>query len=43
MSKYMDKIEVLKAGEVFTSKIINSYKLAVIERWLVEITNRIIP
>ncbi|RUT63854.1 hypothetical protein C1149_08885 [Clostridium botulinum] len=43
LDKYMDKIEVLKAGEVFTSKIVNSYKLAVIERWLVEITNRIIP
>ncbi|WP_251860634.1 glutamine synthetase [Clostridium sp. Marseille-Q2269] len=43
LDKYTNKLGILKAGDVFNSKIINSYKLAVIERWLVEITNRIIP
>lgn len=41
--KHSNKLDILKEGNVFTPEILNSYKLAVIERWLVEITNRIIP
>ncbi|NEZ47655.1 glutamine synthetase [Clostridium niameyense] len=43
LDKFPNKLDVLAKGDVFTSQIVNSYKLAIIERWLVEITNRIIP
>jgi len=40
--KYPDKLNSLKAGDVLNDKLINSYRLAVIKRWLTEITGRII-
>lgn len=40
--KYPDKIKVLKDGGIFTDKIINSFKLTAINRWVTEITNRLI-
>lgn len=43
LDKFPNKLSVLAKGDVFTPQIVNSYRLAIIERWLVEITNRIIP
>lgn len=40
--KYPEKLNVLKAGDVLSDKIINSYRLGVTRRWLTEISNRII-
>jgi glutamine synthetase len=42
-NKYPEKLEVLKAGEVFSDAIINSYKLSSIRKWITEINKRIIP
>ena len=39
---YLDKLQTLKAGDVFNDALINSFKIAVIERWVTEIKNRII-
>ena len=36
------KLKVLKRNNVFTDAIINSFKLAAIERWSTEITKRVI-
>ncbi|MDU7441086.1 MAG: glutamine synthetase, partial [Clostridium sp.] len=36
------KIKALKRNSVFTDEIINSFKLAFIERWTTEITHRVI-
>ncbi len=36
------KVHILKRNDVFTDSIINSFKLAVIERWSTEITKRVI-
>ena len=36
------KLKALKRNDVFTDAIINSYKLAFIERWTTEITQRVI-
>lgn len=41
--KYTTKTEVLKSGDVFTDKIINSFKTGVKNRWITEIISRIIP
>ncbi|SKA78475.1 glutamine synthetase [Clostridium sp. USBA 49] len=41
-SKYPEKLAVLNQGEILNSKIIESYKMAVIKRWVTEINNRII-
>lgn len=41
--KYPEKLAVLKAGDVFTDKLINSYSAGVEKRWLTEIYHRIIP
>lgn len=41
--KYPEKLEILKSGDVFTDKILNSFKTAVERRWITEITARIIP
>ncbi len=41
--KYPEKLEILKSGDVFTDKILNSFKTAVEKRWITEITARIIP
>jgi len=40
--KYPEKLEVIKDGGVFTDEIINSFRLASLNRWVTEITNRII-
>ncbi|MFL0270053.1 glutamine synthetase [Candidatus Clostridium radicumherbarum] len=40
--KYPEKLNSLKAGDVLNDKLINSFRLAVIKRWLTEITGRII-
>lgn len=43
LNKYSDKKEVLLQGDVFNDKIINSFILGMITKWIVEINNRIIP
>jgi glutamine synthetase len=40
--KYPEKLNSLKAGEVLTDKLVNSFKLAVTKRWLTEVSGRII-
>lgn len=40
--KYPEKLAVLMQGEVLTSKLIESYRMAVTKRWLTEINHRII-
>jgi glutamine synthetase len=39
---YPEKTAVLKSGDVFAEKIIESYKMGTIQKWLVEINNRIL-
>ncbi|GAA0726181.1 glutamine synthetase [Clostridium malenominatum] len=39
---YPEKLKALQAGEIFTDKIINSFKLAALSRWVTEITHRLI-
>ena len=36
------KLHILKRNDVFTDSILNSFRLAVIERWTTEITKRVI-
>lgn len=43
LDNYPKKLEILKQGEVFTDKLINSYRTAVEGRWITEIISRIIP
>lgn len=38
-----DKLKILNSGNILNNKIINSYKLGVTERYLNELTGRIIP
>lgn len=38
-----EKIKVLKHHNVMSDKLINSYKLAILNRWITEIEHRIIP
>jgi len=38
-----EKLNVLYKGEVFTPKIIESYRAAIVDKWLTEIEYRIIP
>lgn len=40
---YPEKMEVLKAGDVFTDKILSSYKSSIQNHWTTELRNRIIP
>lgn len=40
---YSDKLDVLKVNDVFTDKIIHSFKMATIKRWTTEIVSRLIP
>jgi glutamine synthetase len=40
--RYPEKLAVLNQGEILSSKIIESYKMAVTKRWLTEINHRII-
>ena len=42
LDEYPEKLEVLKAHDVFTTSIINSFKMAITTRWVTEINNRII-
>ena len=42
LEKYQDKLETLKVNNVFTDKIINSFKISVIKRWKEEMCKRII-
>jgi len=42
LEKYKDKLETLKINDVFTDKIINSFKISVIKRWKEEMSKRII-
>lgn len=37
-----EKLEVLKASGVFTTSIINSFKMAITSRWVTEINNRLL-
>lgn len=39
---YTEKKQILLRGNVFTDEIIESYKVGVLERWLTELTNRIL-
>jgi glutamine synthetase len=39
---YPEKLDVLKAGDVLTDKLVNSFRIATTKKWLVEISNRII-
>lgn len=43
MDKYRDKLEVLKKGGVLDDKLIRSFTTAVINRWVTEIINRLLP
>jgi len=38
-----EKLEVLFNGDVFSSKIVDSYRIAIIDKWLTELEYRIIP
>jgi len=40
--KYPEKAAVLKEGEVLTDKLIESFRMAIMKKWLIEINNRII-
>ena len=42
LDKEMKKLEILKTNNVFNDKIINSFKLSVINRWKEELSKRII-
>nr|WP_246578162.1 glutamine synthetase [Clostridium frigoris] len=37
-----EKLEILKAGGVFTTSIINSFRMAITSRWVTEINNRLL-
>ncbi|MGL5244730.1 MAG: glutamine synthetase, partial [Sarcina sp.] len=41
--KYPEKLKTLKVNNVFTDKLINSFKIATIKRWSTEIVYRVIP
>lgn len=43
LDKYPEKLEVLSKNDVFTEKIIASYKSSVLMQWTTELKNRIIP
>ena len=42
LDKYPEKVSILKRNDVLTDQLINSFKMAVIERWTTEIGKRII-
>ncbi|MPQ44386.1 glutamine synthetase [Clostridium tarantellae] len=41
--KYNEKLNVLKVNNVFTDKLINSFRLATLTRWSTEVVYRLIP
>lgn len=43
LDAYPEKLAMLKSGDVFTDKLIESYKATVRKRWTTEIVGRIIP
>ena len=42
LEAYRDKLTVLKRNKDFDSKIINSFKIATLQRWSTDISNRVI-
>lgn len=42
LDKYPEKLEVLKRNDVFTDSLINSFKLAIMQRWTTDIIHRTI-
>lgn len=42
LDKYPEKVSVFKRNSVMTDKLINSYKMAVIQRWSKDISSRIL-
>lgn len=43
LEKYSKKISTLTKGDVFTTKLINSYALAMLNQWMTELCDRILP
>jgi glutamine synthetase len=43
LEKFPEKLKVLKAGDVINDSLINSFKLATRNKWVTEISGRIIP
>ncbi|HBG16100.1 MAG TPA: glutamine synthetase [Firmicutes bacterium] len=43
LEKYQEKTAVLIQGDVFTTRIINSYSLAMLNQWMTELCDRILP
>jgi glutamine synthetase len=43
LDEYKDKVEVLIKGNVFSEKLLTSYKTALLNKWLTEIEHRILP
>ena len=42
LDDYPEKLKVLKAHDVFTTSLLNSFKMAITTRWVMEINNRIL-
>ncbi|MDZ7543111.1 glutamine synthetase, partial [Clostridium perfringens] len=42
LDKYREKLNILKRNDVFSDKLINSFKLAIIQRWMTDIIHRVI-
>jgi len=42
LDEFPAKLEILKAGGVFTTSIINSFRMAITSRWVTEINNRLL-
>lgn len=42
LDTYSDKLNILKRNDVFSDKLINSFKLATIQRWTTDIVHRVI-
>lgn len=43
LDQNLEKIDILSAGNVFSTRIIDSYKASMISQWTFELRNRIIP
>ncbi|MCB2306436.1 glutamine synthetase [Clostridium estertheticum] len=42
LDQFPTKLEILKTGDVFTTSIINSFRMAITSRWVTEINNRLL-
>ena len=42
LDRYPEKVEVLKRNDVLTDQLINSFRMATIKRWKMEISHRIV-